>query len=170
MRFGFLFFGSLLALTLSGCAGYRLGPTNGQTAGAKSVQLVPFANNTFEPRLTEAVTYAMRKTLQQDGTFRLDTHGQGDIIVTGVITSYNRSPLSFQPADVVTVRDYRLTMKVQITARERSSDKVILDRTISGFTTLRVANDLSSEERQALPLLADNLARNATSMLADGPW
>jgi hypothetical protein len=112
----------------------------------------------------------MRKNLQQDGTFRLDTHGDGDIIVTGVITHYTRSPLSFQPADIVTVRDYRLHLTVQISARERISGKVILDRSVSGFTTLRVGNDLTGEERQAIPLLADNLAKNATSLLADGSW
>ncbi|MBI3850827.1 MAG: LptE family protein [Verrucomicrobia bacterium] len=165
-----LFLGSFVALGLTGCAGYKLGPSNGLAPGAKSVQINPFANQTLEPRLSEAVTYAMRKNLQQDGTFRLDTHGDGDIIVTGVITHYARSPLSFQPTDIVTVRDYRLHMTVQISARERSSGKVILDRAVSGFTTLRVGNDLTSEERQAIPLLADNLAKNATSLLADGSW
>jgi lipopolysaccharide assembly LptE-like protein len=170
MRFSSLFLVSFVALGLTGCAGYKLGPSNGQPAGTKSVQINPFANQTLEPRLSEAVTYAMRKNLQQDGTFRLDTHGAGDIIVTGVITRYVRSPLSFQPADILTVRDYQLNMTVQITARDRISGKVILDRAVSGYTTLRVGNDLTSEERQSIPLLADNLARNATSLLADGSW
>ena len=39
-----------MALLLCGCA-YTLGPTNGQIAGAKSVQVNPFANNALEPRL-----------------------------------------------------------------------------------------------------------------------
>ena len=170
MRLSSLFLGGFVALGLTGCAGYKLGPSNGLPARTKSVQVNPFANQTLEPRLSEAVTYAMRKNLQQDGTFRLDTHDDGDIIVTGVITHYTRAPLSFQPADIVTVRDYRLNMTVQISARERISGKVILDRAVSGFTTLRVGNDLTSEERQAIPLLADNLAKNATSLLADGSW
>src|SRR6185369_17073313 len=41
----------LLAALLAGCAGYRLGPTGGQTAGARSVQINPFVNQTIEPRL-----------------------------------------------------------------------------------------------------------------------
>jgi len=170
MRLSALVLGSFLVLGLTGCAGYKLGPSNGMSAGAKSVQVNPFANKTLEPRLSEAVTYALRKNLQQDGTFRLDTHGDGDIIVTGVITHYSRRPLSFQPADVVSVRDYRLNLTVQITARERISGKVILDREVAGFTTQQVGNDLTSEERQVIPVLADNLAKNAVSLLADGSW
>ena len=170
MRLRVLFLGGFVALGLTGCAGYKLGPSNGLSAGTKSIQITPFVNQTLEPRLSEAVTYAMRKHLQQDGTFRLNTHGEGDIIVTGVITRFVRSPLSFQPADIVTVRDYRLEMTVQITARDRISGKAILDRPVSGFTTLRVGNDLTSEERQSIPLVADNLARNAVSLLADGSW
>jgi hypothetical protein len=170
MRLGALVLGSFVALGLIGCAGYTLGPSNGMSAGAKSVQINPFANKTLEPRLSEAVTYALRKNLQLDGTFRLDTHGDGDIIVTGVVTHYTRHPLSFQPKDVVSVRDYRLTMTVQITARERTSGKVILDREVTGVTTIQQGNDMTSEERQVIPVLADNLAKNAVSYLADGTW
>ena len=46
-KFFFGFLGCSLLL-LSGCAGYRLGPTNGLAAGDKSVQYVPFVNRTIE--------------------------------------------------------------------------------------------------------------------------
>ena len=42
----------LIALALSGCAGYQLGAANGLAAHGKSVQIAPFANKTVEPRLT----------------------------------------------------------------------------------------------------------------------
>jgi hypothetical protein len=35
---------------------------------------------------------------------------------------------------------------------------------------VRVGNDLTSAERQALPLAADDLARSITALLADGTW
>ena len=47
-------------LVLSGCAGYKLGPTNNLAAGEKSVQITPFANQTLEPRLGDAVTGALK--------------------------------------------------------------------------------------------------------------
>jgi len=159
-----------LLLFSAGCAGYKVGPTNGLVAGEKSVQIVPFANKTLEPRLGDALTSQMRKTLQQDGTYKLATHDDGDIIVTGSITRYHRQELSFIPTDILTVRDYRLSLTAQITAKERSTGKVILDQPVTGYTLIRVGSDITSTERQALPLLAGDLAKNVTALLVDGSW
>lgn len=158
------------ALGFCGCAGYRLGPSNGQMAGAKSIQVNPFSNRTLEPHLEGALAAALRKTLQQDGTYRLATHDDGDIAVTGEITRYDRSALSYQPNDVLTVLDFRVTMTAHVTARERGSGKTVLDRDVTGSTLVRVGSDLTSAERQALPLLAEDIARNITALLADGAW
>lgn len=160
----------LLALTLTGCAGYKLGPTNGTAAGEKSVQIKPFANQTVEPYLTDTVTTEVRKRLQQDGTYRLDSHGTGDIILTGVITKYNREGLSYQPNDSYTVQDYRLYVTAQITARSRTTGKVIIDQAVTGYATMRVGPDLVSAERQTLPVLANDLAKNVVALLAEGSW
>jgi hypothetical protein len=170
MRHAVLLSSCCLGLALSGCAGYRLGPTNGVPAGSRSVQISPFLNQTDEPRLVEAVTSALRKTLQQDGTFRLNTSNEGDIIVTGVIVKYDRSQLSFQPTDILTPRDYRVSLTAQIVARERLTGKVLFDRPVSGQTTVRLSADQTNAERQAVPLLAQDLAKNATSLLVDGEW
>jgi len=159
-----------LALLPSGCAGYRLGPTNGVAAGEKSIQIIPFANHTMEPRLGDAVTIQMRKQLQRDGTYRLATHEDGDILVSGAVTHYRRQEVSFIPTDVLTVRDYRLSLTAQVTARERTTGKVLFEQPVTGSTLIRVGADLTSSERQALPLLAGDLARNVTARLVDGTW
>jgi hypothetical protein len=160
----------LAAALLAGCAGYKLGPTNGLKAGEKSIEVGAFVNHTTEPRLTEAVVAQLRKELQRDGTYQLATHEGGDIVVSGRINSYDRSELSFLPTDTLTVRDYRISMTAQITARERVSGKVLLDQPVKGFTIIRVGADLTSTERQALPLLAADLAKNVTARLVDGAW
>ncbi len=160
-----------LVVLLSGCAGYRLGPTNGLAAGEKSVQIVPFSNQTLEPRLGDAVTYQLRKELQKDATFHLATHDDGDIVVGGVITAYHRFEVTFVPSDVLTVRDYRISLSAQVTARERSTGKLLLDHTeVTGYTLIRVGTDIVSTERQALPLLAGDLAKRVTALLAEGSW
>ena len=162
---------SLVCLLLIGCAGYKLGPTNGLPAGSRSVQVNIFQNKVLEePRLSEAVTSALRKQLQQDGTFTLDTHNEGDVIVNGTIMKYDRAGLSFQPQDILTPRDYRLTMWAMVDARERATGKVLWNRRVRGHTTVRVGNDLTTAERQSIPLLAEDLARNITALLADGEW
>jgi Lipopolysaccharide-assembly len=156
-------------LCFSGC-GYRLGPTNSVIAGEKSVQITPFSNQTFEPRLGDAVTTALRRQIQSDGTYHVATHGKADIIVTGVLTRYHRHELSFEPKDVLTVQDYRINVTAQVTAREAGSGKILFDKEFTGYTLIRVGTDLTSTERQALPLLANDLAKNVTSQLVDGTW
>ena len=154
----------------AGCAGYRLGPTNGEQAGGRSVQITPFLNRTVEPRLVEVLTQAMRQHVQQDGTYRLDTRNDGDIVLSGSILSFERHSLTFVSRDVLTPRDYRLTLVVQVVARERGTGRVLLDKKVSGYSDIRVGPDLNSAEREALPLVAADLARNATALLVDGSW
>jgi Lipopolysaccharide-assembly len=110
---------AFLLLMLCGCAGYRLGPTNPEQTAGKSVQVNLFENKTLEPRLAEAVTQALRKSLQQDGAYKLSTHNDGDVIVTGTILNYSRQGVSFQPNDLLTIRDYQLALTVHVTATER---------------------------------------------------
>ena len=160
----------LAVLMLAGCAGYHLGPSNGNLAGAHSIQIEPFVNQTTEPRLVDYVMNSLRKSLQQDGTYRLATHDAGDVIVAGEITSYTPVGLSVQPTDVLTVVDYQITMTVRITARDRATGKVLFDKPVKGRTTLRAGQDLTSAERQAIPLLAEDFAKNATDLLGNVTW
>lgn len=162
---------AILVLPLAGCAGYRLGPANpGVAAGAQSIEISPFNNQTLQPRIGEAVTQALRERLQTDGTYRLATRQPGDIIVTGVITDYQREGTSFQGTDVMTAVNYRITLTAHVTARDRVTNKLLLDKKVKGQTLIQVGTDLAESERQSLPLLADDLARNVAELLTEGAW
>ena len=91
-------------------------------------------------------------------------------LVTGMIVGYDRAALSFQPTDVITARDFRVTLTAAVTVLERSTGRTNLHREVTGHTTIRFGTDQTSAERQALPLLAEDLARNITSLLVDGTW
>lgn len=160
----------VLLVLASGCAGYHLGPTNGQVAGEKSVEVVPFINQTLQPRLTDEVTQQMRKELQRDATYRLASHHDGDVLVNGTLTAYLRNEVTLAYNDILTVRDFRLSLTAHVTARERSTGKILLDQSVTGYTLIRVGSDLPSAERQAMPLLAQDLARNVTALLVEGKW
>jgi hypothetical protein len=162
--------GCCAALALGGCA-YHLGTTNGVKAGGKTIQVRPFTNKTLQPRLGDAVTQSLRKELQKDGTYRLATSGDSaDILVSGVIMRYERRGMTYQSKDVVTVRDFRVDMTAHVTATDRNTGKVLLDQSVVGSTLVRAGNDLTSDERQALPLLADELAKRITDRIVDGSW
>ena len=130
----------------------------------------PVRDQTLEPRLGEAVTAALRKSLQRDGTYQLATRGDADLIVNGEITRYNRFQMSYQTNDVRIARDFRVTVTAHVTARERSTGAIVLDRVVTGFTPVRAGSDLASSEREALPLLAQDLAKNVATLLVDGTW
>lgn len=159
-----------MALGLSACAGYHLGPTDGLVAGGKSIRVNVFANQTLQPRLGDAATTALRRSIQADGTYRLSTGEEADVIVTGTITRYVRHELSWVPNDVLTVSDYRVSVTAHVIAREAATGRILLDQDATGYTLVRVGSDLNSAERQALPLLAEDLARNVTSLLVNGGW
>jgi hypothetical protein len=112
----------------------------------------------------------LRKQIQRDGTYRLNTKGDGDVVVSTTITSYSRDGVTFRPRDTLTVQDYRIHIVAHVTAYDRVSGKNIVNRDFRGRTEVRVGSDQSSAERQALPLLAEDLARNITSAIVDGEW
>ncbi len=162
-------FGCLaLALFVVGC-GYTLGPTNGLIAGDKKVQITPFLNHTFEARLGDDVTTALRRKIQVDGTYQLATHGDADIIVTGVLKKYLRHELNFEPHDTLTVQDFRVSVIAEYTARNLNTGNV-RSWTNTAYTLVRVGSDLTSSERQAMPVLAEEVAKNVTDSLVDGSW
>jgi hypothetical protein len=159
---------ALAVSVLTGC-GYTLGTTNGLAAGKKKIQITPFLNHTVEPRLGDAVTTALRRDVQRDGTYHLATRGGADVIVTGTITKYDRHELNFEPHDVLTVKDFRVNIEAKVTARNVTSG-TSTNWTATAYTLVRVGSDLTSSERQALPDLADQLAKTITDSLVNGSW
>lgn len=135
-----------------------------------SVQVQPFQNKTLEPGLGDWVTDALRRRLQQDGTYSLQTRGEADVIVTGTIQRFDRTPIAFLPRDTLTPQQYQIRIVAHIVARERATGRVLLDREVSGRASLFTGADQTSQERQAIPLAADDLARTAASLIADGTW
>jgi hypothetical protein len=165
-----LFLTCLAAAMLAGCAGYRLGPVGGGEAGAKSVEVLPFNNQTLQPRLGDALTQALRERLQVDATFKLAPADAGDITVTGVIRSYHRDGLGYLKSDASTPQNFRIVMVVHVVARERATGKLLLDRDIRGQGLVNIGSDLVSSERQAAPSIAADVAQNIVAQLADPAW
>lgn len=161
---------ALIAAALTGCAGYRIGPTGGAVAGEKSVEVLPFNNQTFQPRLGDIVTQSVRQRLQTDATYHLATRQPGDIVVTGVITRYGREGLSYASNDAVTAENYRAGFTAHVTARERATGKLIFTKDLKAYSLVRVGGDLASVERQAMQLMADDFARDLVQLLAEGAW
>ena len=158
------------ALGSGGCAGYHLGSTDGTPPGFRTIVVTPFKNQTLEPRLNDDCTFALRKEIQRDGSLRLTTDASASLEVSGEIVRYERFEISFLSTDTTTARDYRINLTAHVVARDKSSGKVVLDREVTGHSLMRVGSDLPSAERQTIPLVATDLARQVTALLVDGTW
>jgi hypothetical protein len=160
----------LAAFFLTGCAGYHLGAVNGAVAGDKTIEVLPFNNQTLQPRFGDAVTQALRERLQVDDTYRLVTSSPGDVVVSGVIRAYEREGLGNLNKDAVTPQNYRIGATAHVVVRDRATGKLILERDIKGHTLVNLGLDFASSERQAAPLLAADLAQNIVAQITEGAW
>ena len=160
----------LLLWTLTGCAGYHLGAVNGEVAGNQTIEVLPFNNQTLQPRLGDAVTQALRERFQVDATYRLVTSSPGDVVVSGVIRNYQREGLGYLNNDASTPQNYRVDATVHVVVRDRITGKLMLERDVKGHTLVNVGQDLASSERQAAPLLAADLAQNIAALITEGTW
>lgn len=160
----------VVALVGGGCAGYRLGSTDGLPSGYRTVTVKPFVNRTLEPRLGDDATFAVRKEIQRDGAFRLATGPAAGYELTGELIRYERTEVSFLSTDTTTARDYRISLTARVVVRDRTLGKVVFERDVTGQSLMRVGSDLPSTERQTMPLAATDLARQITSLLVDGTW
>ncbi|MEO0278890.1 MAG: LPS assembly lipoprotein LptE, partial [candidate division WOR-3 bacterium] len=120
--------------------------------------------------LTEPVTAAVRKRLQQDGTLRVVRNPDADIVLTGTIIDYVRRGLSFSPEDVRTPRDYEIRITAHVTAYRQTNGKQLIEQKVTARAAVRVVGDQASAERELLPILADDLARQICSLVVDGSW
>lgn len=170
LRFSQLALSVLLIVIAAGCAHYKLGPTNGLAAGAKSIEIRYFKNEALEPRLVEVLDHSLKRGIQRDGTLWLETHDKADYIMTGEIISLNRMALSFDPGDTLTARDYQITLNAHVIVKERITGKIVVDRNVSGRTNIRIGSDQSSAERMAAPMAAETLAYNIVSSVVDGEF
>ncbi len=161
----------LVAAALTGCAGYHVGPIHGAlVAPGKSVEILPFNNQTLQPRLGDALTKAARERIQAEGSFHLATRDPGDVVVSGTIRFYGRESLNFLSTDAVTAENYRVGLLAHVVVRDRASGKLLLERDLKPHTLVHVGTDLASAERQSLPLIAEDFARDLVSLLSESAW
>ena len=98
------------------------------------------------------------------------TRGPGDIVVTGVITRYSRKGLSFGIQTLPRRRITALTLPRMSPLACATRARVLLDKDVNGYAIIQVGGDLTDTERQSLPLLAEDLARNVAELLTEGTW
>ena len=167
MKRGFSTF--LLGVLLSGCAGYHLGPATPAYLGQiHSIAVPTFRNATLLPRIEVLVTGTVIKQFQQDGTFRIVNEDNADATLKGEIIAVGRSPARSVRGNVLATTEFNLLVRVRYTLIGRDGKTLAGPSEAAGLTSFFVGEDVSTDERQALPLAVEELAGHLVSQLSEG--
>jgi outer membrane lipopolysaccharide assembly protein LptE/RlpB len=170
----------LLAWLLGGCMGYTVGPAKpNHLREVHAIAIPTFGNTTLNPRLEVLVTGTVIKQFQQDGTYRITSEDQADAILKAEIVSVGRSPARSARGNVLSTTEFNLTMVVNYKLLGRDGKPIGSPGAVSGNTSFFVGNtrqalgteessDVSTDERQAMPLAAEELSRHLVSQLSEG--
>ena len=159
----------LLVFLFGGCAGYQLGPaTPGYLRQVHTIAVPTFSNTTLVPRIEVLVTSTVIKQFQQDGTFRIVNADVADATLKGEIVGVNRSPARSVRGNVLSTTEFNLSVTVKYTLMGRDGKVLGSPGAVGGSTSFFVGSDVSTDERQALPLAAEELARHLVSQLSEG--
>lgn len=158
----------LLPLLLGGCMGYTLGPaTPNHLRNVHAIAVPTFGNTTLVPRIEALVTGTVIKQFQQDGTFRITNEDQADAVLKAEIVSVGRYPARSVRGNVLATTEFNLAMTVNYKLVGRDG-KVLAPGSVAGSTSFFVGSDVATDERQAMPLAAEELARHMVSQLSEG--
>jgi hypothetical protein len=153
---------------LSGCLGYHIGPAKPAYLREVHTIAVPtFKNHTLTPRMEVLVTGTVIKQLQQDGTFRIASDSNADATLKGEITRIDRAPARSLRGNVLATSEFSLAMRVRYTLVGRDG-KALTSGEALGQTSFFVSTDVTTDERQALPLATEDLATRLVSQLSEG--
>ena len=161
---------SLAALFVSGCAGYHLGSSKPYALRNVHTIAVPtFKNSTLIPRIEVLVTDTVIKQLQQDGTYRVASGDEpADVTLKGEVASVGRSPARSVRGNVLATTEFNLGLSVRYSVVAGAGKELLRSGQITGGTSFFVTTDVTTDERQALPLATEDLAKRLVSQLSEG--
>jgi len=159
---------ALISALAVSCAGYHVGPVS--NLSYKSVAIPMFKNKTLVPQLEAQVTNGIIKRLQNDGSLRVESSENADVIVSGEITHYHRELLRSEHEDSNAPREYRITIEARVEAHNRVTGETVVKPTlVTGQAATFIGSDLQTAEYQVLPLVADDLSKRVVTLLVE-PW
>ena len=152
---------------LSGC--YTLGPVAPTyMKGVHSISVPIFDNKSFEPQVQALVTDTFIKEMQTDGTYPITGEDEADAIVHGTIVDVRRTQTKSVVGDVLASAEFEITLKIHIQVLRGGTGQVLVNKDFEGQSYFFVGSDLPTQERQAIPIAAQDCAKQVTSFLTEG--
>lgn len=164
-----IFAAFLACFALGGCLGYHIGPVKPYYLRDIHTIAVPtFENKTLLPHIEVLVTDTVIKQLQQDGTFQIARNGDEDATLKAEITRVDRLPARSVRGNVLKTTEFNLSMHLRYTLVTRDGGTLAPPSDVVGTTSFFVSADVTTDERQALPLATEDLATRLVTQLSEG--
>jgi Lipopolysaccharide-assembly len=160
---------TVFCLALNGCLGYHIGPVKPYyLRDIHSIAVPTFTNRTLVPRIEVLVTDTVIKQLQQDGTFQIENGDKADATLSGEISRITRIPARSVRGNVLATTEFSLALTVRYSLTGRNGEHLAGPSDAYGTTTFFVSSDVTTDERQALPLATEDLATRLVSQISEG--
>jgi hypothetical protein len=160
---------TVFCLALSGCLGYHVGPVKPYyLRDVHSIAVPTFKNRTLVPRIEVLVTDTVIKQLQQDGTFQIENGDKADATLTGEVSRIVRAPARSVRGNVLATTEFALTLSVKYSLTGKNGEQLAAANEAIGTTSFFVTSDVTTDERQALPLATEDLATRLVSQISEG--
>ena len=125
------------------------------------------------------VTDTVIKQIQQDGTYQITNGDKADATLTGEISRITRAPARSVRGNVLATTEFALWLVVKYSLTGRDGKQLVAPNDAIGTTTFFVngaatsdqqitTGDVTSDERQALPLATEDLASRLVTQISEG--
>jgi len=165
----------LVVLSFCGCAGYKLGPIKPTfMKDVSKIAVHTFRNDTLEPRVEVDLANAVIKQFQQDGTIQIVQDNEADAVLDATLDLIARRPARSVVGNVLQTQEFTLQVRGRFILTKKSTGAVIDQRAVVGQTSFytsgsgSVAEDVLQDERQAVPLAAEDMATQLVSAYTEG--
>jgi hypothetical protein len=131
-------------------------------------------NDTLQPRIEVLLTNLLIKQIQQDGTYEITDENRADAILQVKLNEIERRPARSLRGNVLQTREYLLNLRARYEVMKANTGVILDARNVLGTTSFFVSGenlitaDSNQDERQAIPLAAEDLAVRITSLISEG--
>ncbi|MGF1655587.1 MAG: LPS assembly lipoprotein LptE [Verrucomicrobiales bacterium] len=158
-----------LAISLTSCAGYRLGASKPKMMeNVESLSIPTMRNGTLLPRVEILSTNTLIKQFQQDGTFQIARDEQADAVLLTELSEVSRRSSRSVRDNVRATREFVLTVFVDYQVLDLRTGEPLGGGTVTGSTSFFVGSDVTQEERIAIPRAIEEASVRLVSRLSSG--
>jgi hypothetical protein len=164
---------------LSGCAAYRWGepptgaasrPTLAGTIPSSATLFVPPPTNaSFAPQIHVPLATALREALLRRG-HAVASRKSADLLLDWEVIDYQQIRFSGTLNDSGRPRSLDLNLHLRVSLKDaKTGEALVRDREITARRRILSDSGLSEAERQAIPILAEDIARQIADLLITAP-